>query len=63
MKIHVDRTLCEGSGYCEQVAPDLFHVDDDGVLELLQPKVPPAHEQAAEGAVRVCPFSALRVET
>ena len=36
MKVGVDRDRCVGSGTCEALAPDVFEVDDDGVLTLLR---------------------------
>lgn len=64
MRIEVDRDLCEANGTCEVLAPELFHVDDDEELELLQPEVPDAHLAAAEQAVASCPRAALQlVET
>lgn len=62
MKIFVDSARCEGYGFCEQSAPDLLHLDDAGELEILSVHVPDDREAAAEGAVRVCPVAALRVE-
>lgn len=30
MKIHLDRTACQGHGRCYALAPGLFGCDDDG---------------------------------
>jgi ferredoxin len=32
MKIEIDESRCEGDGFCEQSAPGLLAVDDEGVL-------------------------------
>ena len=34
MKIVLDRPRCEGHGLCEEAAPALLHLDDDGELVL-----------------------------
>ena len=36
-RVEVDRDRCVGSGTCEALAPDVFEVDDDGVLAVLRP--------------------------
>ena len=63
MKITVDRPRCEGHGLCEEAAPHLMHLDDDGELVLdvedVADGTPDA--EAARAAARVCPVAALRV--
>jgi ferredoxin len=44
-----------GSGVCEMVAPEVFELDDDGVLQVRQP----ADVSQVETAVRACPTGAL----
>ncbi|WP_067650366.1 ferredoxin [Nocardia harenae] len=62
MKIQVDWDLCEGHGQCEYAAPELFTIDDDGRLEVLD-ETPGEHQRTAvELAVRRCPVRALAVE-
>jgi ferredoxin len=58
-RVVVDRDRCVGSGSCEALAPDVFEVDDDGVLALLRPE--PADDQLAEirDALQACPTRAL----
>ncbi|UYP17255.1 ferredoxin [Rhodococcus sp. Z13] len=61
MKITLDRPRCEGHGLCEETAPELMHLDDDGELVLDVTDVPEDGPQAAaaRAAVRVCPVAAL----
>lgn len=60
MNIILDRPRCEGHGLCEEVAPQLMHLDDDGELVLDADSVD--HDlDAAKAAVRVCPVAALRL--
>jgi ferredoxin len=63
MKIILDRPRCEGHGLCEEAAPDLMHLDDDGELVLDVEDVEDASKDAdaARAAVRVCPVAALRL--
>lgn len=59
--IELDRPRCEGHGLCEEAAPALMHLDDDGELIIDQPEVGPEDLPAARDAVRVCPVAALKL--
>ena len=59
--IALDRARCEGHGMCEEAAPELFRLDDDGELEVLADDVPADLVRKAENAVRLCPVAALRL--
>lgn len=61
MKIILDRPRCEGHGLCEEVAPKLMHLDDDGELVLDVVDVNDEQIDAAKAAVRVCPVAALKL--
>ena len=64
MKIVLDRPRCEGHGLCEEEAPDLLHLDDEGELVIDRHEVEEgsAEAAAASAAARVCPVAALRLE-
>ncbi|KQW47336.1 ferredoxin [Nocardioides sp. Root1257] len=61
MRLVLDRPRCEGHGLCEEAAPSLMHLDDDGELVLDVPEVADADTAVAQAAVRVCPVAALRL--
>jgi ferredoxin len=63
MNIVLDRARCEGHGLCEEAAPALMHLDDEGELVLDRPDVEPdsADAATARAAARVCPVAALRL--
>jgi ferredoxin len=61
MRILVDRPRCEGHGLCEEAAPGLMHLDDEGELVLDRDEVENDQLAAANAAVRVCPVAALRL--
>lgn len=63
MKIELDRPRCEGHGLCEEAAPALMHLDDDGELVIDVGEVGASQLDAAKAAVRVCPVAALRLAT
>jgi ferredoxin len=58
--VNVDRSRCVGLGVCESVMPDLFEIDDDGVLMVHEDGVVPQDKMSeAEAAVWGCPVEAL----
>lgn len=61
MRIVLDRPRCEGHGLCEEAAPDLMHLDEDGELVLDREELSDADAALANAAVRVCPVAALRL--
>lgn len=61
MKIVLDRPRCEGHGLCEEAAPQLMHLDDEGELVLDREQVDEADAVLANAAARVCPVAALRI--
>ncbi|MFD6859883.1 ferredoxin [Rhodococcus sp. NPDC060086] len=65
MKITLDRPRCEGHGLCEEAAPELMHLDDDGDLVLDVDELPTDDPRAtaAGAAVRVCPVAALTLSS
>ena len=61
MKIVVDYDLCESHGQCEYVAGEVFHLDDNGDLQVAE-DVPESLRDKVELAVSVCPTLAIRLE-
>jgi ferredoxin len=61
MEIKVDRTLCEANGVCVGLAPDIFDLDDDEQLVILQPDPPADQVERVSLAVSRCPKNALQM--
>jgi ferredoxin len=61
MRIVVDYNKCTGLGMCEAEAPDLFEVQDDGSLTVLDEKPGDDQREALEAAVAACPTEALSI--
>ena len=51
--IELDRDRCEGHGTCEQVAPAVYKLDDEGELEILADPLPEKLTKAAEAGARM----------
>lgn len=62
MKISADLKKCEGLGMCEAMAPDVFEVQDEGQVLVLDESPDEADRQELEAAVDACPVSALLLQ-
>ncbi len=61
-RIVVDIDLCQGHGVCESEAPELFRVDAERTVDLLDATPPDDLRSAAELAVKYCPTHALSLD-
>ena len=61
IRVEVDWDLCASHGQCEFAAPNVFTIDDDGELEVLDGTPPETERANVELAVRRCPTRALRL--
>ena len=62
MRVVVDFDLCESNALCMAAAPEVFEVDDDDNLNLLQEEPPEDLRPKVEEAVRRCPKQALSIQ-
>jgi ferredoxin len=62
MRVVVDWDLCESNAICMAVAPEVFEVDDDDNLNLLQEQPSEELRPKVEEAVRRCPKQALSIQ-
>jgi len=58
----VDTTLCEANAVCAELVPEVFFVDEDDELTILNAEVPPELADRVREAVRSCPRMALQLE-
>jgi ferredoxin len=61
MDLRVDRDLCEANALCTGIAPEVFDLDDEDELVLLQPQPGEELREQVEQAVASCPKQALSV--
>ena len=63
MRIEVDYKRCEGHGLCEDQAPDVFELDDEGdlIYRYEGQDVPGELAPDAARGAAACPVAALRV--
>jgi ferredoxin len=60
--LKADFDACQGYGNCITGAPDVYDIDDDGVVVLLKREISEEERPRIEEAARSCPVSALTVE-
>ncbi|MDT5355214.1 ferredoxin [Mycobacterium sp.] len=60
-KIDVDWGLCESNGVCMGIIPEVFRLEDDDTLTVLQEDVTPENEEQVREAVRQCPRQAISI--
>lgn len=62
MRVRADTTRCEGYANCVIAAPDVFSLDDDFIVEVLDERPDDGQRAAVEEAVDSCPTAALSIE-
>jgi ferredoxin len=60
VRVHVDLARCEAHGICEQLAPEVFELDDDDRLHY-DPEPGEELRAKVEQAVASCPVQAIRL--
>ncbi|MFP3900505.1 MAG: ferredoxin [Acidimicrobiia bacterium] len=76
MKVWIDQDLCTGDGLCEEIAPDVFTLLDDGLAYVKEgdkvlsdpggaeglANVPAGQEEATIEAAEECPGECIFIE-
>jgi ferredoxin len=61
MDVEVDRDKCVANAVCMSVLPEVFDVDDQGQLRIIESPINPSRRQALLDAVASCPTAALSI--
>jgi len=61
MRVVVDMSQCESNALCMGVAPDVFLLDDDDVLTVVNETPDESARARVLEAVRVCPKQAISI--
>lgn len=61
LRVTVNQSTCEGTGFCEQVAGAVFRVSPAGVSQPQVDEVPEPFRDAALAAEAMCPTRSIRV--
>jgi ferredoxin len=62
MKVVIDWDLCQGHANCTGDAPEVFQLDEDGKLLLLNEFPDPSLRAGVEDAVKYCPSRAISIQ-
>jgi ferredoxin len=62
LRVVVDWELCEGNAICQRVAPEVFKVDAQDMLQILDETPGEELREKLETAVRRCPRRAIKLE-
>ena len=62
IRVVVDRDVCQNHGQCVFAAPQVFELDEEGTLEVLQDEVDESLRDVVEEAADVCPTQAITLE-
>ncbi len=62
MKVQVDENMCEGTGICIEICPEVFDLNDDGLSSVKVDVVPEGLEDACQEAADKCPTNAIKVQ-
>ncbi len=57
-RISIDRSLCNGYGVCEALAPEVFELDDDG-LAVVRSSL--SDDEVVREACDSCPMGAISI--
>ena len=61
MKAKVDEDLCIGCGACEDVCPDVFRLEDDGLSHVITENPSEELYECIRDASDGCPTSAITI--
>lgn len=60
LHVSVDHQQCQGVGYCERLAPQVFRLGDDALAHVVDPHPSEAERAVVEEAATLCPSRAIR---
>lgn len=61
-QVIADRGSCCGYGVCAEICPEIYKLDEAGLVVLASDLVPPELEEKAREGAESCPQGALRLE-
>ena len=61
LKAIANRAACCGYGVCAEICPEVFGLDENGIVVLVTESVPPGLEDKAREGACACPQNALQI--
>ena len=62
MRVSIQKDRCESSGFCARLAPTVFQLDDNHLVELVTSSPRAQDMDAVREAEDMCPTRSIRVE-
>jgi ferredoxin len=59
LHVKIDELICEGTGYCVRIVPEVFAIGENGLGEVLQERPSSELEDQLEEASILCPTRAI----
>ncbi len=59
LHVKVDPVLCQGTGYCVRLAPDVFELGEDQIAQVLTAYPDDDRAEVMEEAAILCPTRAI----
>lgn len=61
-RVIVDRSRCCGYGLCAQLCPEVYKLDENGLVFVESENIPEGLEEEAKEGAAACPAEALVIE-
>jgi len=61
-RVIVDRSRCCGYGLCAQLCPEVYKLDENGLVFVESDLVPAGQEEEAKEGAAACPAEAIVIE-
>jgi ferredoxin len=61
LRVRVHPALCEGWGNCHRWAPEVYPLDDDGMIDVHLLEVPPELAETAWMGAQACPAGVISI--
>lgn len=61
LKVVANRSACCGYGVCAEICPEVYQLDNNGIVVLATDTVPAGLEEKAREGAAACPQNALEV--
>ena len=61
LKVVINKPACCGYGVCAEICPDVYKLDENGIVYVDNELVPVGQEDLAREGADACPQSALKV--
>jgi ferredoxin len=62
LRVVIDKPACCGYGLCAEICPEVFKLDENGIVYVDDDLVPEGLEERAREGADSCPQAALKVE-